>query len=517
MVRKFLSKVKHRMLGQRPAAAPVPKHPEEKAKPKLPDAGPQRRKDHHQAPNQRKPRPPSKPWSIDQFPVPEKEGVSRFHDFDLKPDLMHAIADLGFEYATPIQAAVLPHTLQGKDLTGQAQTGTGKTAAFLLSAYSRLLGEPKREDEKKIMPRVLVLAPTRELVVQIAKDAEDLSKHIRFKCLALYGGMDYERQKRQLLEDRYDIIAATPGRLIDFANQGLISFANTNILVLDEADRMLDMGFIPDVRRIIRKLPPKEKRQTLLFSATLSDDVLRLASSWTVDPVMINVEPETIAVDTVEQRVYMVTSDQKMKILVNLLLQENVKRVLVFANRRDRCQRLSDELERYGVKCGLLSGAVPQKKRMRILDDFKAGLLPVVVATDVAGRGIHVDGVSHVVNFELPYEPEDYVHRIGRTGRAGAEGVSVSFACEDESFIIPDIEAYIGRSIKCSLPEEELMKDLPKPLPRKRRPEGEDRSGGRSNGRRPGGSRNSSGGGRGPRRTSGARPAGGGASRSSSR
>jgi len=291
---------------------------------------------------------------------------------------------------------------------------------------------------------------------------------------------------------------ATPGRLLDFASKNIVQLRHTEIMVIDEADRMLDMGFIPDVRRIIYKTPDKEKRQTVLFSATLTDEVMRLAAAWMVDPERIDIEPEQVAVDTVDQKVFIVTDKEKFPLLYNIIKNDNPDRIIIFANRRDQTERLQDELDRYSIKCEMLSGAVTQKKRMRILDDFKTGKVKVLVATDVAGRGIHVDGISHVVNFNIPENPDDYVHRIGRTGRAGSTGKSITFACEMESFELPKIEELLGMELKCSMAPEELLEELPPAPPRKRRPRpqgGGNRHGG---GRRPGGNRG--GGGRPPRR-----------------
>ena len=477
-------------------------------------------------PQQSKPQTPprqrKKPhWSPDQYVVPEEEGKTRFCDLGLPNVLLHAVADLGFQYCTPIQAEVLPKSLEGGDVAGQAQTGTGKTAAFLITTFAHLLR--KQVDRKTSQPRALVIAPTRELAIQIEKDAHLLGTHASLKTVAVFGGMDYEKQRRRLEGAPVDVIAATPGRLLDFARRRVLDLSRVEVLIIDEADRMLDMGFIPDVKQIIRLLPKREQRRTMLFSATLSEDVLRLASRWMCDPVVVKIEPDQVAVDTVEQIVYSVTTREKLTVLYNLLQSENVKRVLIFANRRDRTQRLADELTRRGVECGLLSGAVDQKKRLRILEEFKTGVLNVVVATDVAGRGIHVDDISHVVNFELPYEAEDYVHRIGRTGRAGTSGIAVSFACEDEAFIVPEIEKYIGHELKCSMPPEELYADLPKatkPLPRREtgseyRGGGRDGSQGRS--RSQGGNRSGSrgrpsssrSGSRPPRRSSGSGGTGG--------
>ena len=400
-------------------------------------------------------------WKIDEFVVAPSEGKMRFHDLDLPLDIMHAIQDLGFEYCTPIQAGVLEGIDEKRNVAGRAQTGTGKTAAFLLLTFKHFWNNPLKGERKCGRPRALVLAPTRELVIQIVKDADAISKYTPLRSLAIYGGTGYEQQERQLQDGPVDLIAATPGRLIDFYNKRKIDLRGVEVLVIDEADRMLDMGFIPDVRRIIRATPPKEKRRTLLFSATLSDDVMRLARQWMPDPEMVEIEPDQVAVDTVKQLVYMVKSNEKFTVLYNLLKRPNAGRVLIFANRRDQTERIAGELNRYGIKCEILSGAVSQSRRMRVLEDFRSGKIKTVVATDVAGRGLHVEDINHVVNFDLPYEAEDYVHRIGRTGRAGASGTAVSFACEDESFTIPEIEKYIGEELACKYPEDVLLKPLP--------------------------------------------------------
>jgi len=408
--------------------------------------------------------PPAAPWSPDSFVVAPKEGASRFHDFDLPAEIMHAVQDAGFQYCTGIQAKVLGPALQGHHIMGQAQTGTGKTAAFLISVFAQFLKRPAVGERRAGVVRALILAPTRELVIQIAHDAAAMGKYCPFRCVAVYGGMDFDRQARAMQESGADIIAATPGRLMDFLRRGIVDLHLAEALVIDEADRMLDMGFIPDVRSIIRRMPPAKERQTLLFSATLSEDVRRLASQWMVDPVLAEVAPEQVAVDTVMQLVYVVSSREKFTVLYNLLRQPACKRVLIFGNRRDSTLRLADHLLRYGIPCGLLSGAIDQKKRLRILEDFKEGRVSVLVATDVAGRGLHVDSITHVINFDFPYEADDYVHRIGRTGRAGAEGTAISFACEDESFIIPEIEKYIGEPLVCRQPEAPLLVPLPPPI-----------------------------------------------------
>ena len=398
------------------------------------------------------------PWDPTSFQVPEKEGEKRFHDFDLPGALMHAIYDLGFKYCTPIQAKVLAHFRKGDSIAGQAQTGTGKTAAFLICIFSRFI-ETKADQQKRPngTPWALILAPTRELCIQIAKDAKNLDKHSTIRSMGIYGGMDFEKQKRELLNNRVDLIAATPGRLIDFIRRKVIDLSQVQILVIDEADRMLNMGFIPDVRRIVRATPKKTDRQTMLFSATLNDQVLQLAAQWMTEPVICEVSPEKLTVDTVKQVIYIVTVEEKFNLLMNLLQSKEMSRVLIFGNRRDRTMKLAARIRKAGFPCEYLSGAVRQNKRIRVLEDFREGKVNVVVATDVAGRGLHVDNISHVINYEFPYEPEDYVHRIGRTGRAGVNGVAISFACEEESFVIPDIEKYIGNELRCQMPEEHLL------------------------------------------------------------
>ena len=397
------------------------------------------------------------PWSLDKFQVEPAEGKVRFHDFDLPLDVMHAIADLGFEYCSDIQAAILPHTIAGLDAIGKAQTGTGKTAAFLISVIDQLMQNPISEERYCGEPRALILAPTRELALQIAKDAQGLTKYTDLTVSAIVGGINYDKQREELANSVIDIMVATPGRLIDFINKREVYLREVDILVLDEADRMLDMGFIPDVRRIIRQTPKKEYRQTLLFSATFTDEVLDLANQWTLEPVNVAIEPEHVATDTVDQRVYIVTAEQKYSLLYNIIQQEKLDKLIVFANRRDETRDLQARLKEDGISCALLSGEVPQHRRIKTLDNFKNGKIKVLVATDVAGRGIHIDGISHVVNYSLPEDPEDYVHRIGRTGRAGNTGISVSFACEDDSFQIPVIEDLLGDKLNCVYPDQDLL------------------------------------------------------------
>ena len=434
-------------------------------------------------------------WDISQFSVPELPDKTRFHDLDLPVELMHAIADLGFEYCSPIQAQSLPHTLNGHDVVGKAQTGTGKTAAFLVGIIDDLLKNPIEGERFAGEARALIIAPTRELVIQIAEDAKLLTKHTDLKVHTLVGGMDYGKQQRHLHDALVDILVATPGRLLDFCGNRDVYLDQIEVMVIDEADRMLDMGFIPQVRRIVRQTPKREHRQTLMFSATFTPEVHTLVEQWTLDPIQIEIEPESVATDTVDQRVYLSTTEEKYQLLYNVLQQPDVDNLIVFANRRDECRRLHEKLVRHGFKVGLLSGEIAQNRRVATLNGFKTGELKVLVATDVAGRGIHIDGISHVVNFTLPEEPEDYVHRIGRTGRAGKTGTSISFACEDDAFRLEPIQALLGSTLKCEQPPEDLLAEMPPMGPRPPRPREEEgqRRGGRSGGGRSGSSRGSHG------------------------
>ena len=416
-------------------------------------------------------------------------GKTFFKDLNLDQRVLDAITDIGFEHCTPIQAETLPFTLACQDLIGQAQTGTGKTAAFLITAIQSMLETPiPKEDRFASEPRVLALAPTRELAMQIAKDAEQLCGYTGHNVVTVVGGMNYDKQRDQLQNEIVDILVATPGRLIDFLGSQDVFLDQLDILILDEADRMLDMGFIPDVKRIIRKCTPKEERQTLLFSATFNQDVLNLASMWTKSAEFVEIEPEQKTAERVKQTVYLVGEDEKLPVLVNYLQRPEVEKAIVFANRRDQCRDLDEDLRNQGVKVALMSGEIAQNKRLKTLEQFKNGSIRVLVATDVAGRGIHVDGVTHVFNYNLPDNAEDYVHRIGRTGRAGKHGVSVSFASEDDAFSLPAIESYISQKLTTAVPDEALMTELAKPpITRKRggrRPQGNRSQGGRGGNQR---------------------------------
>jgi ATP-dependent RNA helicase RhlB len=395
----------------------------------------------------------SDPWTPEQFVVPEEPGRDRFQDFALPAPLLHTIADLGFHYCTPIQSEVLPYSLSDHDVTGQAQTGTGKTAAFLITILTRQWEYPATTPNPPGVPRALVLAPTRELAIQIESDAKDLAKYLDTHVVSVVGGMDFNKQRADLAHGPVDILVATPGRLLDFINRRVLDLGRVEVLVIDEADRMLDMGFIPDVRRIVYKTPHKRSRQTLFFSATFNDDVMRLAASWTLEPVHVAIEPEHVATETVDQRFWTVAEEDKPRVLADLVGKQHLTRVMVFANRRDRTRELYEYLSKHDVSCEMLSGEVPQRKRLSTLDRFKRGQIQVLVATDVAGRGIHIEDVSHVINYDLPEDPEDYVHRIGRTGRAGASGVSISFVSEYDAFNLPAIEKFLGAAVTCTQPE----------------------------------------------------------------
>ena len=388
--------------------------------------------------------------------APEKDIETEFQKFDLHPILLNAIKGLGYSHCTPIQAETLPYTLKRQDMIGKAQTGTGKTAAFLVTIIDFLLKNPL-EERYAGEPRALIVAPTRELAIQIGEDASGLCQGSDLTVLHVVGGMDLDKQIKTLNTKTVDILVATPGRLMDLQQRKSIFLDMVDILVLDEADRMLDMGFIPQVSRIVRATPSTKFRQTLLFSATFTPEIIDLSQRWTHEPVSIEIEPESVATDTVEQIVYIVTSEEKYTLLYNLLRKVELSRTIIFANRRDETRKLAEILKKQNINCAILSGEIPQHKRLKTLEDFRSGKIPVLVATDVAGRGLHVDDISHVINFSLPEDSEDYVHRIGRTGRAGTTGTSISFACEDDSFRIPNIEKLLGHKLNCEIPEQDLL------------------------------------------------------------
>ncbi|MFB2538120.1 MULTISPECIES: ATP-dependent RNA helicase RhlB [unclassified Acinetobacter] len=370
-----------------------------------------------------------------------------FKQLNLHPQLQRAIDKLNYQQMTPIQDQILNFTLAGHDAIGRAQTGTGKTAAFLITVIQDLLNKPITETRYRGETRALILAPTRELALQIESDAKKLCEFTQLNIVTLLGGVDFNVQKQQLADNFVDILVATPGRLLDFIEQKEIWLDQLEFLVIDEADRMLDMGFIPAVKRIVRASPSKECRQTLFFSATFNIDVLNLAHQWLYQPVTVEIEPEKSTNQDVEQRFYMVSNQDKYRLVTDILAKEPIEKVMIFANRRDQVRKLFEKLKQSQHKVGILSGEISQEKRIKMLEQFKSGKLPIMIATDVAGRGIHVDGVSHVINFTLPEQADDYVHRIGRTGRAGQKGVSISFVSEDDAFNLPNIEKMLGEKL----------------------------------------------------------------------
>jgi len=378
----------------------------------------------------------------------------KFTDLELPEAVQRGIAATGFTDCTPIQEKTLPIALSGKDVAGQAQTGTGKTAAFLITLFTRLLSQERRGDPRQ--PRALILAPTRELVVQIEKDAQQLGVECGFTIQAIYGGVDYMLQRNALREGA-DVVIGTPGRLIDYLKQKVYSLGNIEVLVIDEADRMFDMGFIADLRFILRRLPSFEKRQNLMFSATLNQRVMELAYEFMNVPVKVEVTPEQMTAERVEQLIYHVSRKEKFPLLLGLLRREGMARTMVFVNTKREAEFLHDRLNANEFPCRVISGDVDQKKRLRILEDFKSGKLPIMIATDVASRGLHIDGVSHVINYDLPQDAEDYVHRIGRTARAGAEGKAISLADEDGAFHLEDIHEYIKEKIPVEWAEDDLF------------------------------------------------------------
>jgi ATP-dependent RNA helicase RhlB len=380
---------------------------------------------------------------------------TRFADLELDARLLTGLNDAGFEFCTKIQAESLPIALAGKDVAGQAQTGTGKTAAFLLAIFNHLLTHPKPESASPLGVRSLVLAPTRELAIQIYRDAEILGKNTGLKLGLVYGGTGYQEQ-RESLADGVDVLIGTPGRLIDYFKQGVFDLKAVQVVVLDEADRMFDLGFIKDIRYILRRMPPPMERLNLLFSATLSHRVHELGYEHMNDPNEIKIESETVVADRLEEDIYYPANSEKLPLLLGLMRKTQGERVLVFANMRVTCDRLGRVLKQQGYATAVLSGDVPQNKREQLLKAFKEGKRNVLVATDVAARGLHIPSVSHVFNYDLPQDPEDYVHRIGRTARAGASGHAISFACEDHAFSLMDIEEYIGHALN----RQEISEDL---------------------------------------------------------
>lgn len=378
----------------------------------------------------------------------------KFTELNLSETVLLGIDEAGFTDCTPIQEKSLPLALAGKDIAGQAQTGTGKTAAFLITMFTKLLD--KKKEGKEHHPRALILAPTRELVVQIEKDAQLLGKYAGLTIQAIYGGVDYMKQ-RDALKEGTDVVVGTPGRLIDYLKQKIYSLKNIEVLVVDEADRMFDMGFITDLRFILRRLPPYDQRQNMMFSATLNQRVMELAYEFMNAPVKVSVTPEQMTAERVTQLLYHVARKEKFPLLLGLLGKEGMERTMIFVNTKREAEFLHDRLNANGFPCRVISGDVEQKKRLRILEDFKSGKLPIMIGTDVASRGLHIEEVSHVINYDLPQDAEDYVHRIGRTARAGAEGKAISFADEDGAFYLEAIEEFAKQKIPTEWAEDDMF------------------------------------------------------------
>ncbi|MBI5196819.1 MAG: DEAD/DEAH box helicase [Nitrospirae bacterium] len=368
----------------------------------------------------------------------------RFEELHIPDKILEGIKDAGFTKCTPVQAQTLPEALQGKDIAAQAQTGTGKTAAFLIAVFSRMLASPS--PGRGPSPRVLIIAPTRELVVQIAAEAKLLGSHTGFSILPVFGGLDYLKQ-REAIAKGVDVLIGTPGRLIDYLKQRVYSLKKTQFLVIDEADRLFDMGFISDLRFLLRRMSPYDKRQSMLFSATLSNRVLELCYEHMNMPVRFSLTPEKVTVEQIEQGLYHVSAEEKIGLLLGILKREPDGRYLVFCNTRAAVERIDNLLNANEFATSSITGDLDQRKRLKVLSCFKNGTLPILVATDVASRGLHIDGVTHVINYDLPQDPEDYVHRIGRTARAGAAGKAISLACEEYVHSLPDIEDYIRLKI----------------------------------------------------------------------
>ncbi|HEY5643943.1 MAG TPA: DEAD/DEAH box helicase [Woeseiaceae bacterium] len=397
----------------------------------------------------------------------------RFDSLPLHENVLAGIREAGFEFCTPIQASTLPIALKQQDVAGQAQTGTGKTAAFLIAAFERIITKPRPEGEAR-QPRIFALAPTRELAVQIANDAEVLGRHTGLTIGLAYGGTDYDKQ-RNILSAGVDILIGTPGRIIDYYKQGVFKLDQVEVAILDEADRMFDLGFIKDIRYLLRRLPPPEKRLNMLFSATLSHRVMELAYEHMNEPELIRIEPDKVTADRVRQAIFFPSNEDKLPLLIGLIREMGASRIMIFVNMKRDAEHLQEVLEANGIQASAISGDVPQKKRLRMLMQFQAGELPVLIGTDVASRGLHIPDVQYVINYDLPQDAEDYVHRIGRTARAGAAGDAISFGCETYVVSLPEIEAYIGHKLPVASYRHE---DLPKIEIPKRRPRAS-KSGGR--------------------------------------
>jgi len=410
---------------------------------------------------------------------------TRFDTFQLDDRIQRGLAEAGFEFCTPIQDRTLPLALVGRDVAGQARTGTGKTAAFLLTIFHKLLSSDSPE-QRGPNPRAIVVAPTRELAIQIHRDAEQLGRFTGLRSILTYGGVDYGKQRDQIAAG-VDLLIGTPGRLIDYLRQGVYNLRHIEVAVLDEADRMFDLGFIKDIRFLFRKMPPVERRQTLMFSATFPLKVTELAYEHMNDAETIRFEEEQVTSDRVRQVVYYPANREKLPLLVQLLRAWEDGHVMVFVNTRHETERVARTLEANGINAAMLSGNVPQRKRQSLLKRFHGGDIDVLVATDVAARGLHIPDVSHVINYDLPQDAADYVHRIGRTARLGATGDAVSFACEDSAFYLPEIEEYIEMTLQVEAHDPDDLPRLERPAPYRKSNGHKGKGGGRRGGRRRGG------------------------------
>ena len=377
----------------------------------------------------------------------------KFEELDIHEKIIEGITDAGFSKCTPVQAQTLPPALEGKDIAAQSQTGTGKTAAFLIAVFSRML---KQSPPKKGSPRALIIAPTRELVLQIEAEAKLLCGSAGFSILAVFGGIDYIKQRDEISKG-VDVLIGTPGRLIDYLKQRAYHLKNTEFLVIDEADRMFNMGFISDLRFMLNRMSPYDKRQSMLFSATLSHRVLELCYEHMNTPVQFSITPETDTVKLIEQSIYHVGKSEKFGLLLGLLRREPKGHYMIFCNTKVVCEKLKALLTANKFPAETITGDLPQNKRIKVLSRFKDGSLSILVATDVASRGLHIDDVTHVINYDLPMDPEDYVHRIGRTARAGAEGKATSLVCEQYVHTLFDLEEYIKQKLPVGKLTDEMI------------------------------------------------------------
>ncbi len=415
---------------------------------------------------------------------------TRFSNLELSDAILNSLKDAGFHHCTPIQDKTLPLALRGRDVAGQAQTGTGKTAAFLLATFQSLINDAEAIDDEeqegeedydeedgislkpalskmskpKVInyPRAIILAPTRELAIQIHKDALLLSKRLNLSFALVYGGTDYQKQLAKV-KSNVDIIIGTPGRIIDFYKQNAFTLNHIKVTVLDEADRMFDLGFIKDIRYLLRRMPSPERRLNLLFSATLSYKVTELAYEHMYNPVLVKIEAEEMTSKAINQSAYCPANDQKLPLLIGILKHYQPQRSIIFVNTKRCAEELDDTLKANGYKTAALSGDVPQEKRQKLLNSFQENQVSILIATDVAARGLHIPDVSHVINYDLPQDVEDYVHRIGRTARFGASGEAISFICEEYAYSMPDIEDYIGQKVPIKAVTTELLADIIRP------------------------------------------------------